>query len=270
MRFHDHWTICVKANDDVLCLCVCVCVRACVCVRVCVTPVMVMSLIYYRSINLTVFCIRPKLFLPLFLQQIYKWSSDNAAPFKQKPKTMKSAIYRIFCLSERQLVLLMADGSLKWMTFDLSLQEEAHAGCLRAGEEIQDAWVWQRGGGGEQGPTDLICLVHNSQVCDHGSLSTRARHQALTRVGPNQIFALDNFPKWQMSYFHEYTALKVVWQKRAQNAAQPWESHIKQSAKASYPQFRNPVKQTHWWEAQLVISGTWYDETVKVWVPCHW
>ncbi|XP_072168455.1 nucleolar protein 11-like [Diadema setosum] len=98
-------------------------------------------------------------------KQIYRWSVECADPLKQKPLvTLKSPISRIFRAHDNQILVLMMNGTLRWLDHATRSPGTVREGCLEDGEEIRDAWVWQQGAKEEVGtkehrPCHVICLI---------------------------------------------------------------------------------------------------------------
>ncbi|XP_030839757.1 nucleolar protein 11-like isoform X2 [Strongylocentrotus purpuratus] len=94
-------------------------------------------------------------------KQIYKWSSENATPFTQKPKTLKSAVSRILIQERGNPLLLMSNGSVRLLDDAVGGSRAVEKGFLEEGEEIRDAWIWRKGAD-ENITSYIICLVQNS------------------------------------------------------------------------------------------------------------
>nr|XP_054763527.1 nucleolar protein 11-like [Lytechinus pictus] len=102
-------------------------------------------------------------------KQLYKWSSENATPFKGKPKTLKSSVSRVFSIDEGGALLLMSNGSVRLLDDVFGGSREVGEGCVERDEEIRDAWIWRQGVD-EDAVLYIVCLVQKSLNKKHNIL----------------------------------------------------------------------------------------------------
>ncbi|XP_063961389.1 nucleolar protein 11-like [Lytechinus pictus] len=102
-------------------------------------------------------------------KQLYKWSSENATPFKGKPKTLKSSVSRVFSIEDGGALLLMSNGSVRSLDDVFGGSREVGEGCVERDEEIRDAWIWRQGVN-EDAVLYIVCLVQKSLNKKHNIL----------------------------------------------------------------------------------------------------